>query len=122
MNPPVPIDMEAVKNYASLGASNREIARMIGVTEKTVRNRCKDVLRLGRAEMRSSLRKRQFEIAMEGNPTMLIWLGKNILGQADKSEQKIDQKLIIRDRTVDSADTSTDALRKGDGVSQDGDD
>jgi hypothetical protein len=29
------------------------------------------------------LRKAQYNKALEGNPVMLIWLGKNILGQKD---------------------------------------
>lgn len=32
---------------------------------------------------RASLRRRQFEAAMDGNTTMLIFLGKNYLGQSD---------------------------------------
>ena len=33
-----------------------------------------------------SLRSRQYAIAESGNPTMLIWLGKNWLGQSDRQE------------------------------------
>ena len=33
-----------------------------------------------------SLRRMQFKKAVEGNPTMLIWMGKQILGQSDKAE------------------------------------
>ena len=29
--------------------------------------------------------KKQYDVAMKGNVTMLIWLGKNLLGQSDKS-------------------------------------
>lgn len=35
-----------------------------------------------------SLRKKQYNLASEGNATMLIWLGKNWLGQTDKLETK----------------------------------
>jgi len=31
-----------------------------------------------------SLRRIQYSTAMEGNATMLVWLGKNWLGQTDK--------------------------------------
>jgi hypothetical protein len=30
-----------------------------------------------------SLKRKQYEVAMSGNVSMLIWLGKNILGQRD---------------------------------------
>jgi len=36
--------------------------------------------------MRINLMKKQYDIAMGGNVTMLIWLGKQYLGQSDKQE------------------------------------
>ena len=36
--------------------------------------------------MRGSLRAKQFELAMRGNPTMLVWLGKQELGQTDRQQ------------------------------------
>ena len=38
------------------------------------------------ANGRITLRKKQFEVAKAGNVTMLIWLGKQYLGQTDKQE------------------------------------
>lgn len=32
------------------------------------------------------LAQKQYEVAMKGNATLLIWLGKNWLGQTDKNE------------------------------------
>ena len=37
------------------------------------------------------LRKKQFEMAMDGNVQMLIWLGKQYLGQKDKPEVVTDE-------------------------------
>lgn len=39
-----------------------------------------------KAEGRELLRKKQFDIALDGDKTMLVWLGKQYLGQTDKSE------------------------------------
>lgn len=39
-----------------------------------------------KAAMRTNLRKKQYDVAMAGNVSMLIWLGKNELGQKDKIE------------------------------------
>jgi hypothetical protein len=36
-----------------------------------------------------SLRRKQYDLAIAGNSTMLIWLGKQWLGQVDKSERDI---------------------------------
>jgi hypothetical protein len=43
--------------------------------------------------MRVNLRKKQYEVAMNGNVSMLIWLGKNELGQADKHEHDVPSEL-----------------------------
>lgn len=40
---------------------------------------------------RASLRRKQFEVAMEGDKAMLIFLGKNYLGQSDAGA-KMDEK------------------------------
>ena len=45
-----------------------------------------------RAEIENNLHLKQYEIAMKGNVPMLIWLGKNILGQKDKQETELTGK------------------------------
>ena len=40
------------------------------------------------AEQKIELRRKQWQVAMEGNVQMLIWLGKNILGQKDVADSK----------------------------------
>jgi hypothetical protein len=53
--------------------------------------------------MRINLLKKQYDVAMAGNVSMLIWLGKNILGQSDKIENKTvevskeDTKILIKE-------------------------
>ena len=37
-------------------------------------------------EEKIALKKKQFDMAMKGNVPMLIWLGKQYLGQMDKQE------------------------------------
>lgn len=40
----------------------------------------------GYSLLKSSLRRKQIQVAMSGNTTMLIWLGKQILRQSDKHQ------------------------------------
>ena len=48
------------------------------------------------AVIRTRLRAKQFEVAMQGNVSMLIWLGKNMLGQTDKVENEQIGKIEIK--------------------------
>lgn len=83
--PRADIDMKVVEGMASVGATNVEIADFVGVHESTIRDRCADVLLKARASVRMRLRQAQMKSALSGNPAMLIWLGKQTLGQADKA-------------------------------------
>jgi len=40
------------------------------------------------------LRRKQMEVALEGNPTMLIFLGKAMLGQSDNPLNSDDKKIL----------------------------
>ena len=70
------------------------VAEQLGISPDTLDRRIKEKFGCGFAEyrvkkkepMRVNLRKKQYDLAMEGNPTLLIWLGKNELGQTDKNE------------------------------------
>jgi len=44
--------------------------------------------------VRYNLRKKQYEVAMQGNVTMLVWLGKQMLGQSDKIEVDDNYELV----------------------------
>jgi hypothetical protein len=50
---------------------------------------------------KAALRRRQFQRAMGGNGTMLVWLGKQYLDQSDKSEVKQHGTLDIYAMTAD---------------------
>jgi hypothetical protein len=61
--------------------STRTIERAVQRAKKTTFVRYYGQKRVGG---NVSLRRKQMELAMKGNVTMLIWLGKQYLGQADK--------------------------------------
>lgn len=83
-----PLDEDRVAELAYEGASNREIGDILGCDHKTVESRFSPLLRKKRAERRMKLRKAQFDAAVGGNATMLVWLGKQELDQTDKVEQR----------------------------------
>ena len=52
------------------------------------------------ADGKKSLRRVQYEKAIEGNTTMLVWLGKQLLDQKDKSE-KVTKKVDLTEKEME---------------------
>jgi hypothetical protein len=84
--PKLEIDGELVEKLAGIGCPNKEIAAIVGCSVDTLDRHFADVIAKGRENGKTRLRKKQIEVALAGNVTMLIFLGKNMLGQADKQE------------------------------------
>jgi hypothetical protein len=83
--PRLKIDSKLVKSLAGIHCTTEEIAIVCGVSKDTIERRCMKELEAGRAEGRASLRRLQWAQAQKGNTAMLIWLGKQILGQKDRT-------------------------------------
>lgn len=95
------IDPAKVKKLASFGLSTAEIAAVLDCSHDTIERRHKDSLKGGRERRNASLKRKQYEVAMDGNPTMLIWLGKQYLDQSDTlivdvPEDEVDPKEKLR--------------------------
>lgn len=86
---------EIVQKMAELGTSNSEIAQFIEVDDSTLKRNYEKYLTKGRGVLKNKLRKKQIDIALNGNVTMLIWLGKQYLGQSESTQNEIDDKEII---------------------------
>jgi hypothetical protein len=84
--PKLEIDGDLVEKLAGIGCPNKEIAAIVGCSVDTLDRHFADVIAKGRENGKTRLRKKQIEVALAGNVTMLIFLGKNMLGQADKQE------------------------------------
>ena len=76
---------------------DRLVENFVLLKEKPIR----EAYERGKSEGAVSLKRAQFDTAVAGNTAMLIWLGKNRLGQADKIESKNETEI-----------TSTGALDK----------
>lgn len=93
--PKIHVDEEALRRLCQIHATLVECAAFFRVSEDTIERRCKELGYANFAEFRDenravgnvSLRRKQWQLAMNGDKTMLIWLGKNLLGQTDKAEQ-----------------------------------
>ncbi len=79
----VPEEVEALsKMWCEYG----EMATILGINVETLKYNFMDQIQKGRAETKIALRKSQIKSALGGNTTMMIWLGKNILGQSDSPQ------------------------------------
>ena len=92
-------------------ASQEYCCEKLGVNTDTLTRKIKEAHGMGFAEykrkrqepMRINLLKKQYDVAMSGNVSMLIWLGKQHLGQSDKAENAIDiSKIQINKDQKDS--------------------
>lgn len=77
------IPPEEVYKLAQIGCKDTEIADWFGVDSNTLRYNFSVELLKGREALKQSLRRAQLTVALNGNPTMLIWLGKQYLGQSE---------------------------------------
>lgn len=88
-------DWEDFERYCEMQATILEIAAWFRCDQKTLNNRCLEyygdklsvVYREKRRAGKVSLRRAQWNKALDGNVSMLIWLGKQYLGQSDKVEE-----------------------------------
>ena len=95
------IDVELIEELAGLNCSMEEIGRIVGGSARTLQRSYVAVIKRGRESVKTSLKKKQYEVAMKGNPAMLIWLGKIILGQKDKIETDGKTELTIIRKVID---------------------
>lgn len=109
--PPIEIDWEEFDKLCSLQCTQEEIAGWFGCTIETIRIKLRDKFGLTfleyfeqkRGKGKVSLRRAQFKTAVGGNPAMLIWLGKQYLGQTDKSD-------IVHSGNVDAIAANVEKL------------
>ena len=88
-----------------------DIANLLEVSMDTVERRIREKYECSFAEYRNkrlsktkhNLFAKQVEIAMAGNVTMLIWLGKQYLDQLDQQSitQEVTEKRIVEIRRAD---------------------
>ena len=88
------IKWDIIDAVLSYNASKPDCAELAGISEDTLERAIKrkykktftEYREVKKARIRYTLSKKQYEIAIAGNVTMLIWLGKQWLGQTDKNE------------------------------------
>lgn len=90
--PKIEIDKDNFESLCNLQCTKTEIAGFFRCSEDTIENYCKRtyddcfsaVYKKYSQNAKISLRRQQWKAAEKGNITMLIWLGRQWLGQTDK--------------------------------------
>ena len=90
------IDKNQFENMCQIQCTKDEICAIFEINEQTLTKWCEETYNMSFCDIykskssggKMSLRRQQFAKAEEGNTTMLIWLGKQYLGQTDKIESK----------------------------------
>ena len=106
--PRVEVDWALVERLCSIQCMAVEIASALNISVDTLERRCKDdhgiiladYMLQKRGNGRIILRRLQFQAAQKGSIPMLIWLGKQYLGQRDKSNEEIEADREARLHTL----------------------
>ena len=83
------IDLGVIERGASIGCSRDELAALCGFARSTFYKylaedpAVQEAIDRGASKGQATLRRLQWKGAEEGNATMLVWLGKQLLGQRD---------------------------------------
>ena len=99
--------LKTLRGLGKINATHVEAADVLGVSRETLERflgkekKAAQAFETGKSDGRISLRRAQFKAALAGNPTMLIWMGKQFLGQRDKIEHGGDQEGAPIRHTVD---------------------
>jgi hypothetical protein len=96
--PVIEIDYDTFEQLCELQCTLAEIATWFRCSEDTIERRVQEHYNCTFAEIyeqkkgagKIALRRAQSKAAQSGNPALLIFLGKNILGQKDKTEVDLD--------------------------------
>jgi hypothetical protein len=118
-----PIDWVEAERLALMQCTQKEIASWYHVTYETLVERYEKEFgstfsswyEKHSANGKSSLRRRMYKAAMDGNVTMMIWLSKQMLGMRDRIDEVTDQKPVIirtKDGVQVTLGTSTVDLKK----------
>lgn len=83
------IDLDLIEKLATIHCTIEEISAIVGCNPDTIYARMKEdesfseLIEKARSNGKASLRRLQWAAAQKGDRTMLVWLGKQLLGQRD---------------------------------------
>lgn len=87
------IDLSELEKLCQLQATDEEIAAWFNVSVRTIERRrlepsFAEAMHRGKARGRISVRRMQMKLLEQGNATIAVWLGKQLLGQVERAEDR----------------------------------
>jgi hypothetical protein len=91
--PKIIVDIEILKNLASIGCPDYEIASVLNVSARTLKRNYAEIIEQYKEKGKASLRKKMWDKAVKkDNTNMQIWLSKNYLGMKDRTQTETIQE------------------------------
>ena len=88
----IPIDLDRITRFGAIHSTVTDAARELGIPPSTLYTKLerdrdvREAWEKGEAQSRNAVRHKQLSKALAGDNVMMIWLGKNWLGQLDSPE------------------------------------
>lgn len=98
-----------IEKLAQLGLKNITIARILNIDDSTLARNYEKNLDKGRKNLINDIAAKQIELGLtgndgEGNAIMLIWLGKQYLGQQERRTEKDIEEIRIKRIVIEERD------------------
>jgi hypothetical protein len=104
--PPKEVNLETLAGLARIQCTMSEMSAVLHVSVDTLERNYADVIKTAQESGRASLRRVQYLAAVgpvnaagqptgKGNPAMMIWLGKQLLGQRDRADLDLTGGLTV---------------------------
>jgi hypothetical protein len=110
-------DLGQVQLFGQMGLSGREMAALLRTTPETISHRMTErssffkAYELGLSTLKKSLRHAQIKSALGGNPSLLIWLGKQLLDQHEQPMVNVSATAISNSPVQIAEETKAELAR-----------
>lgn len=113
------IDWDVADRLIECGNTGPAVAAHFGIHSDTLYNRCQEEKGMTYTAYSTEKKQKgicrllakQYEVAMKGNTTMLIWVGKQMAGQRDfKEDQNQQQKVVLEVNYKNDSNNSIEVL------------
>lgn len=116
----IEIDWAEVDKYLQYQCDGVGISGLLGICPHTLYRACERDNKVSfakysaqkKSEGKELLRAKQMELALKGDKTLLVWLGKQYLDQSDKSQSTIKEVDEFEGKTIEEINAEIEAIEQ----------